>query len=101
MGLPAMKCGGSGRREAAEVGLELEAVDCPGPALSPSSHHRLQAAPALTNSVTKEALFSPWACFLICKKHFSICKDDIPYMWNLKTNDINELTHKTKRDSQI
>ena len=25
---------------------------------------------------------------------------DIPYMWNLKINDTNELTYKTKRDSQ-
>ena len=25
---------------------------------------------------------------------------DIPYMWNLKMNDANELTYKTKRDSQ-
>ena len=25
---------------------------------------------------------------------------DIPYMWNLKGNDTNELTHKTERDSQ-
>ena len=26
--------------------------------------------------------------------------DDIPYMWNLKINDTNELTHKRERDSQ-
>ena len=26
---------------------------------------------------------------------------DIPYMWNLKRNDTNELTYKTERDSQI
>ena len=26
---------------------------------------------------------------------------DIPYMWNLKMNDANELTYKTKRDSQM
>ena len=25
---------------------------------------------------------------------------DIPYMWNLKRNDTNELTCKTERDSQ-
>ena len=25
---------------------------------------------------------------------------DIPYMWNLKTNDINELIYKTETDSQ-
>ena len=25
---------------------------------------------------------------------------DIPYMWNLKRSDTNELTHKTERDSQ-
>ena len=25
---------------------------------------------------------------------------DIPYMWNLKRNDTNELTYKTGRDSQ-
>ena len=25
---------------------------------------------------------------------------DIPYMWNLKRNDTNELTYKTERDSQ-
>ena len=25
---------------------------------------------------------------------------DIPYMWNLKGNDTNELTYKTERDSQ-
>ena len=25
---------------------------------------------------------------------------DIPYMWNLKINDTNELTYKTERDSQ-
>ena len=25
---------------------------------------------------------------------------DIPYMWDLKVNDANELTYKTKRDSQ-
>ena len=25
---------------------------------------------------------------------------DIPYMWNLKRNDTNELTFKTERDSQ-
>ena len=24
---------------------------------------------------------------------------DIPYMWNLKRNDTNELTYKTERDS--
>ena len=25
---------------------------------------------------------------------------DIPYLWNLKRNDTNELTYKTERDSQ-
>ena len=25
---------------------------------------------------------------------------DIPYMWNLKRNDTNELTYKTEADSQ-
>ena len=25
---------------------------------------------------------------------------DIPYMWNLKRNDTNEITSKTERDSQ-
>ena len=25
---------------------------------------------------------------------------DIPYMWNLKTNDTNELIYKTEADSQ-
>ena len=25
---------------------------------------------------------------------------DIPYMWNLKRNDINELIYKTETDSQ-
>ena len=25
---------------------------------------------------------------------------DIPYMWNLKTNDTNELTYKRETDSQ-
>ena len=25
---------------------------------------------------------------------------DIPYMWNLKRNDTNELTYKTETDSQ-
>ena len=25
---------------------------------------------------------------------------DIPFMWNLKRNDKNELTYKTERDSQ-
>ena len=25
---------------------------------------------------------------------------DIPYMWNLKTNDTDELTYKTEGDSQ-
>ena len=25
---------------------------------------------------------------------------DIPYMWDLKRNDTNEFTYKTKRDSQ-
>ena len=25
---------------------------------------------------------------------------DLPYMWNLKRNDTNELTYKTERDSQ-
>ena len=25
---------------------------------------------------------------------------DIPYMWNLKRNDTNELIYKTERDSQ-
>ena len=25
---------------------------------------------------------------------------DIPYMWNLKRNDTNELTYQTERDSQ-
>ena len=27
-------------------------------------------------------------------------RHDIPYMWNLKRNDTNELTYKTERDSQ-
>ena len=26
---------------------------------------------------------------------------DIPYMWNLKINDTNELTYKTERDSDL
>ena len=26
---------------------------------------------------------------------------DIPYMWNLKRNDTNELTSKTERDSDL
>ena len=26
---------------------------------------------------------------------------DIPYMWNLKRNDTNELNYKTEKDSQI
>ena len=26
--------------------------------------------------------------------------NDTPSMWNLKTSDINEITHKTERDSQ-
>ena len=25
---------------------------------------------------------------------------DIPYMWNLKRNDTNELTYQTEKDSQ-
>ena len=26
---------------------------------------------------------------------------DIPYMWNLKSNNTNELTYKTERDSWL